>query len=152
MDILLQPVAFVKNTRTDLSDDYWGSIVSEIELDEGVPDEAFNGIEDFSHLEIIFYFDKAEKSKAVYKYHPRGNKNWPEVGIFAQRKKDRPNSIGLTIAELIKRDGNKIWVKNLDAINGTPIVDIKPVLKEFLPAGEIRQPDWSKELMKDYWV
>lgn len=151
MDIILQPQAYVKNTRTDQSDDFWGSITSEIELAEGVPADALNGIEDFSHLEIIFYFDKADKSKAVYKYHPRGNKNWPEVGIFAQRKKDRPNSIGLTIAELIKREGNKIWVKNLDAIDGTPILDIKPVMKEFLPVGEIRQPKWSGELMKDYW-
>ena len=152
MEIVLQPVAFVKNTRTDFSDDFWGSIVSEIELAEDVPTEAFDGIDEFSHLEIIFYFDKADQSKAVYKYHPRGNKNWPEVGIFAQRKKDRPNSIGLTVAELIKREGNKIWVKKLDAIDGTPVLDIKPVLKEFLPHGEIRQPQWSKELMKDYWA
>ena len=152
MNIVLQPLAFVMNSRTDQSDDFWGSIISEIELAEGVPADAFNGIEEFSHLEIIFYFDKADKAKAVYRYHPRGNKNWPEVGIFAQRKKDRPNSLGLTVAELVKRDGNKIWVKYLDAIDGTPILDIKPVLKEFLPAGEIRQPGWSSELMKDYWA
>lgn len=151
MDIILRPLAVVRNTRTDQSDDYWGSIVSEIELADEVPADAFNGIDDFSHLEIVFYFDKADKSKAVYKYHPRGNTNWPEVGIFAQRKKDRPNSIGLTIAELVKRDGNKIWVKYLDAIDGTPILDIKPVMKEFLPAAEIRQPKWSSELMKKYW-
>jgi tRNA-Thr(GGU) m(6)t(6)A37 methyltransferase TsaA len=152
MDIVLQPVAFVRNIRTDQSDDFWGSIISEIELADGVPADAFNNIEEYSHLEIIFYFDKADKSKAVYKWHPRGNKNWPEVGIFAQRKKDRPNSLGLTIAEMIKREGNKIWVKNLDAIDGTPILDIKPVFKEFLPANEIRQPEWSHELMKNYWA
>ncbi|HWR31929.1 MAG TPA: tRNA (N6-threonylcarbamoyladenosine(37)-N6)-methyltransferase TrmO [Chitinophagaceae bacterium] len=151
MDIVLRPLAFVKNTRTDQSDDFWGSIISEIELAEEVPADAFNGIEEFSHLEIIFYFDKADKSKAVYKFHPRGNKNWPEVGIFAQRKKDRPNSIGLTIARLVRRESNKIWVKHLDAINGTPILDIKPVLKEFLPVGEIKQPQWSMELMTNYW-
>jgi len=150
-NITLRPLAFVKNTRTDQSDDFWGSIVSEIELAGDISAEAFDGIDEFSHLEIIFYFDKADKSKAVYKYHPRGNKNWPEVGIFAQRKKDRPNSIGLTVAELLKREGNKIWVRNLDAINGTPILDIKPVIKEFLPQGEIRQPSWCSELMKDYW-
>lgn len=151
MNIILQPQAFVKNTRTDQSDDFWGSIISEIELAEGIPADAFEEIDTFSHLEIIFYFDKADKSKAVYKHHPRGNKNWPEVGIFAQRKKDRPNSIGLTIVELIKRDGRKIWVKNLDAIDGTPILDIKPVIKEFLPQGEIKQPSWCSELMRDYW-
>ena len=152
MDIILQPVAFVKNTRTDLSDDYWGSIISEIELTENIPADAFNGIDEFSHLEVIFYFNRADKSKVVYKFHPRGNMNWPEVGIFAQRKRDRPNSIGLTIVELIKREGNKIWVKYLDAIDGTPILDIKPVMKEFLPKNEIKQPAWSVELMKEYWA
>ena len=152
MPIVLEPVAFVKNTRTDLSDDYWGNIVSEIELVPHIPDKAFDGIGEFSHLEVIFHFDQSDKSKAVFFGHPRGNKNWPEVGIYAQRKRDRPNAIGITIAELVKREGNKIWVKNLDAIDGTPILDIKPVMKEFLPAGEIRQPKWSNELMKNYWA
>lgn len=152
MNIVLQPIAFVKNTRTGLSDDYWGSIISEIELAVGIPAKAFNGIDEFSHLEIIFHFDKSDKSKAVFFGHPRGNTNWPEVGIYAQRKKDRPNAIGITMVELVKREDNKIWVKYLDAIDGTPILDIKPVMKEFLPAGEIHQPDWSKELMKDYWA
>lgn len=149
--IILQPLAFVKNTRTEAGDDFWGSVIHEIELAEGVPAAAFDGIEEFSHLEIIFYFDKADPSKAVYKYHPRGNKNWPEVGIFAQRKRDRPNSLGLTVAELVKREGNKIWVKNLDAIDGTPVLDIKPVIKEFLPPHDTRQPAWCSELMTNYW-
>ena len=73
------------------------------------------------------------------------------MGIYAQRKRDRPNAIGITIAELVKREGNKIWVKYLDAIDGTPILDIKPVMKEFLPTKEIKQPKWSVELMKEYW-
>jgi tRNA-Thr(GGU) m(6)t(6)A37 methyltransferase TsaA len=151
MEIVLQPVAAVKNTRTDRSGDHWGNIVSEIELLPHIPAKAFDGIEEFSHLEIVFYFDKADKPKAVFFAHPRGNTNWPEVGIFAQRKSDRPNRIGITIVELVKREGNKICVKYLDAIDGTPVLDMKPVMKEFLPGGEIRQPKWSKELMKDYW-
>ncbi len=151
MSIILEPVAFVKNTRTDLSDDYWGTVISEIELLPHVPSKAFNGIEEFSHLEIVFHFDKSDRSKAVFFGHPRGNKGWPEVGIYAQRKRDRPNAIGITIAELVKREGNKIWVKYLDAIDGTPILDIKPVMKEFLPTKEIKQPKWSVELMKEYW-
>jgi tRNA-Thr(GGU) m(6)t(6)A37 methyltransferase TsaA len=152
MDIVLQPVAFVRNNRKEPTDDYWGNIISEIELADGIPSDAFNGIDEYSHVEIIFHFHLADKEHAVFKHHPRGNKNWPEVGIFAQRKRDRPNGIGLTVAEMIKREGNKIWVKYLDAIDGTPVLDIKPVLKEFLPTGEIRQPEWSHELMKNYWA
>ena len=151
MEINLQPVATVRNSRTDLSDDYWGNVISEIELVENIPADAFNGIEEFSHLEIIFYFNESDKLKIVLKGHPRGNKAWPEVGIFAQRKKDRPNSIGLTTVELLERNGNKIKVKYLDAINETPVLDIKPVMKEFLPEKGIKQPQWSVELMKEYW-
>jgi tRNA-Thr(GGU) m(6)t(6)A37 methyltransferase TsaA len=151
MEIILQQVATVKNTRRDLSDDFWGSVISQIELLPHIPPKAFNGIEEFSHLEIVFHFDKADKSKAVFFGHPRGNTNWPEVGIYAQRKRDRPNGIGITITELVKREGNKIWVRYLDAIDGTPVVDIKPVMKEFLPQGEIKQPKWSVELMQKYW-
>lgn len=134
-----------------MSDDFWGNVISEIELVQEIPADAFNGIEAFSHLEIVFHFDKADPAKIIFHGNPRGNKDWPNVGVFAQRKKDRPNSIGLTIVELIKRDSNKIWVKYLDAIDGTPVLDIKPVMKEFLPANETRQPAWSSELMKDYW-
>ena len=73
MEITLQQVATVKNSRTDLSDDYWGSIVSEIELLPHIPANAFNGIEEFSHLEIVFHLDKADKTRAVFFCHPRGN-------------------------------------------------------------------------------
>jgi len=151
MQITLQPVAFVKNTRTTPTDDFWGSVISEITLAEGVPDEAFTGIETFSHLEIIYYFDKAAKSYMVYAGHPRGNKNYPYTGIFAQRKKDRPNNIGLCTVELVAHNGRTITVKSLDAIDGTPVLDIKPVMKEFEAKGAIKQPDWVSELMKKYW-
>lgn len=87
MPIHLNPVAAVMNSRKDLSDDFWGTVISEIELNENIPAEAFNGIDEFSHLEIIFYFDKTDGSKIVFNGHPRGNKNWPDVGIFAQRKR-----------------------------------------------------------------
>ncbi len=151
-NINLEPIAFVKNSRTVPTDDFWGSVVSEIELAAAIPTEAFNNISDFSHLEIIYYFDKAVKNDIVFAGHPRGNKNYPFSGIFAQRKKDRPNSIGLCTVELLKHDGRTITVKKLDAIDGTPILDIKPVMKEFQPKGEIVQPAWVSDLMKDYWL
>lgn len=152
MTITCMPVAVVKNNRSGIEDDYWGSVLSEIELMPHIPEAAFDGIDAFSHLEIIFHFNGSDPAAAVYHGHPRGNKEWPDVGIFAQRKKDRPNGIGLTIAELVKREGNRIWVRYLDANDGTPVLDIKPVMKEFLPASEIIQPEWSSALMKMYWA
>lgn len=151
MEIKLKAVAFVKNKRMQPIDDFWGEIISEIELADDIPTEAFNAISDFSHLEIIYHFNKLDPKKMVYAGHPRDNKEYPLVGIFAQRKKDRPNGIGLCNVQLLEHSNRTIKVKHLDAIDGTPVLDIKPVFKEFLPKGEIKQPLWSGELMKNYW-
>ena len=151
MEIIIRPVAKVINSRKEIMDDNWSDIISEIELLDDIPADSFTGIEAFSHLEIIFYFDKIDASKMSFASHPRGNTKYPFTGIFAQRKKDRPNAIGLTTVELLSHNGKKLMVKNLDAINGTPIIDIKPVLKEFMPQGNIRQPEWTHHLMKKYW-
>ncbi len=151
MEIIIKPVAFVRNTRENLSDDFWGDIVSEIELAEDIPSESLTGIELFSHIEITFYFHLAD-NPVVYCRHPRGNPDWPEVGIFAQRNKDRPNRLGVTVAELIKHEPGKLIVKHLDAINGTPIIDIKPVMRQFvIRESLIKQPQWVDEMLTDYW-
>jgi tRNA (Thr-GGU) A37 N-methylase len=84
--------------------------------------------------------------------HPRGNPDWPEVGILAQRAKDRPNRIGLCTCELVAVHGASIVVRGLDAVDGTPVLDVKPYLVEFAPRTEVRQPAWSHELMRDYWT
>lgn len=151
MKIELEAIAFAKNNREEIKDDDWGNVITEIELLPHVPSMALDGIDSFSHLEIIFLFDRVKNDSIVFHGHPRGNKNWPDTGIFAQRKKDRPNRLGLTTVELIERKERSILVRNFDAINGTPILDIKPVMKEFLPAKEIRQPAWVSELMSNYW-
>jgi len=152
MKIELKPIGFVVNGQQEMIDDNWGVMISEIQLADEIINEAFEGIETFSHLEIIFYMDKVkdEKAKAQYR-HPRNNVELPKLGTYAQRNKSRPNKLGLTTVELLKRKGKSIFVKNLDAINGTPILDIKPVMEEFQPKGEIKQPDWTREIMKNYW-
>ena len=151
MEINLKPVARVKNSRTTSLDDDWGAIISEIILAEDIPDNAFQHILDFSQLEIIYYFDKVKENKTQYVRRPRGNPDYPEMGIFAQRNKDRPNQIGLSTVELIWHRGRSIGVSMLDAIDGTPVLDIKPVYKEFRPSVEIRQPVWVADLMKKYF-
>jgi len=140
MKIELKPIAYVKNSRTEIEDDNWEQIISEIKLADHI-------------LYIIFYMDKVldEKAKAQSR-HPRNNKELPQLGTYAQRNKNRPNKLGLTTVELIERKDRIIKVKYLDAINCTPILDIKPVMKEFQPRTEINQPDWTKEIMKNYWT
>jgi tRNA-Thr(GGU) m(6)t(6)A37 methyltransferase TsaA len=150
--ITLSPIGVVKSSRRVVEDDHWGEIASEIKLDSSFTEEALYQIEEFSHAEIIYYFHLVEDGKIeTSARHPRNNKDWPKVGIFAQRGKNRPNRLGATIVKIIKREGTRLFVQGLDAIDGTPVLDIKPVMKEFLPREDIRQPGWSTELMKNYW-
>lgn len=151
MEIRLQSIATTRNLRKEVTDDEWGNVLTEITLEDHIPTEAFEGIMAFSHLEIIFYFDKVDDSKVVFSGRPRGNPEYPVMGIFSQRKKDRPNKIGLCTVALLAHGGRSITVKGLDAIDGTPILDIKPVFKEFQPKDEIIQPEWVSDLMKNYW-
>ncbi|MCK9422359.1 MAG: SAM-dependent methyltransferase [Bacteroidales bacterium] len=151
MEIKLRPIGTVKNSRKEPIDDFWEEVISEIELSDDIPTEALNCISDFSHLEIVYYFDKVKANEIVFSGRPRGNPDYPLVGIFGQRKKDRPNRIGICTVELIAHTERKIKVKYLDAIDGTMVLDIKPVFKEFLPNREIVQPLWVSEMMKNYW-
>jgi tRNA-Thr(GGU) m(6)t(6)A37 methyltransferase TsaA len=152
MNIDIKPIGFVKAARTLAEDDFWGGEDACISLTEAFAPEALQGLASFSHAEVLFLFHQVPNSKIVVgARHPRNNVEWPAVGIFAQRGKNRPNRIGSTICRIVRVEGTTLFVSELDAINGTPVLDIKPVLEEFLPRQEIRQPGWSHELMRDYW-
>jgi tRNA-Thr(GGU) m(6)t(6)A37 methyltransferase TsaA len=152
MKFEVEPIGTVEGSRSDLEDDYWGGEESCIHLSERIQPEALQGIDSFSHIEVLFLFDRVDPSKIVLgARHPRNNMDWPEVGIFAQRAKNRPNRIGSTICRVLRTDGARLYVSELDAVAGTPVLDLKPVMTEFLPRGETRQPDWSRELMRRYW-
>lgn len=152
--IALDPIGRVHSPRIEAKDDFWGNVISVIELDSTrFTPESVLGLTDFSHILVILHLDRVPKSSVVSSAnHPRGNPNWPRVGIFAQRKKDRPNKLGVSICELLQVDGLKLRVKALDAIEGTPVLDIKPYVREFEPdPAQVRQPQWMTELMRDYF-
>jgi len=153
MDIALQPIGFVTQGRASPVDDHWDAQTSLIALDPAVlHPEATMGLETFSHVEIIFWFHHPAAEKAdLAARHPRGNPDWPRVGILAQRAKNRPNRLGLTTCRLLAVNGPELKVAGLDAIAGTPILDIKPYMSDFAPRGDMREPDWARELMRDYW-
>ena len=151
--IVMRPIGHVRGGRSEPIDDAWDLVTAQIDLDPSQfkPDAAA-ALDSFSHVEVIFHFDKAPAGNVnTGARHPRGNTDWPLVGIFAQRGKDRPNRIGVTVCRLLSVDGLTLNVRGLDAIDGTPVLDIKPVMKGFLPRGEIREPVWATELMKAYW-
>jgi tRNA (Thr-GGU) A37 N-methylase len=116
--------------------------------------ESLTGLADFSHIEVLFHRHGVEEREiASGLRHPRGNANWPQIGIFAQRAKVRPNRIAATICRLLSVDELTLTVQGLDALDGSPVLDIKPVFAEFVPDhASIRQPEWSHALMKEYFA
>jgi tRNA-Thr(GGU) m(6)t(6)A37 methyltransferase TsaA len=152
MHFEVQPIGVVRSPRQDLSDDFWGKIDAQIVLADHLPDEAFAGLDGFSHVEVIFLMDRVDPAKVeTGARHPRERMDWPLVGIFAQRGKARPNRIGLTRGTIQSVEGRVLKVRGLDAIDGTPVLDIKPWMSEFAPIGATRQPAWASELMADYY-
>ncbi len=151
--ITLNPIGFVRSTRKKVEDDNWDSEQSYVELDSlQFSSEALAGLSDFSHVEILFHMDKVDPSKVeMAARHPRNNKDWPSVGIFAQRGKNRPNQIGATVCRVLKVEGVALYLEGLDAVNGSPVLDIKPWVAEFAPRGSVFQPKWISELMLKYW-
>jgi tRNA (adenine37-N6)-methyltransferase len=150
--ISLEPIGVVVGGRTAAVDDDWGKVESVIRLDRSRfgPDAVF-GLDAFSHLCVVFQFHLVRESEVVTgARHPRGNPDWPEVGMFAQRAKMRPNRLGVSNCALVSLDGMDLQVRGLDAIDGSPVLDIKPFMREFEPA-QTRQPTWATELMKDYY-
>ena len=149
--ITMQPIGHVRGGRGEPIDDAWDAVEATIALDGSLlgPDAAL-GLDAFSHVEVVFHFDRAREINTGTR-HPRGRADWPKVGILAQRGKDRPNRIGVTVCRILSVDGLSLRVRGLDAIDGTPVLDIKPVMKGFLPRGDMREPDWAVELMRDYW-
>jgi len=151
--LAVRPIGRVVGGRDEAVDDGWGDVTATIELDPDVVEgSATDGLADFSHIEVVFCFDRVD-GEAVCRgsRHPRGRTDWPSVGILAQRARDRPNRIGTTVCRVTGVGPHRIDVVGLDAVDGTPVLDVKPYLAEFGPRGDMRQPAWATELMSGYW-
>ena len=153
MQFTMQSIGRVSGGRSDPIDDDWGQSRAVIELDaDRFDDTALAGLDTFSHAEIVFVFDQVRDDEIVSgARHPRGREDWPKIGIYAQRGKNRPNRIGVTVCRVVSVSGRRLEVQGLDAIDGTPVLDIKPVMSGFGPRGEVREPDWAREIMAGYW-
>jgi tRNA-Thr(GGU) m(6)t(6)A37 methyltransferase TsaA len=150
---MMVPVGRVVGGREDVRDDDWAAERAAIELDASrFGPDALAGLTEFSHLEVVYVFDRVDpQGDETGSRHPRGNQDWPRVGIFAQRAKDRPNRIGVSRCRLLGVDGLRVEVAGLDAVDGTPVLDIKPYMNEFAPQEPTSQPSWATELMAGYW-
>lgn len=149
----MRPIGVVRGGRAEAVDDDWGPVTARIEFDPAQLEPAATAALDaFSHLDVVFVFDRVDPA-AVQRgaRRPRGRADWPEVGILAQRAKARPNRIGVTTCELVAVDGLTLEVRGLDAVDGTPVLDVKPHMTGFGPRGPVREPAWAVELMDGYW-
>lgn len=144
-------IGVVYNEVKEPTDEGWGHVVSEIVLDETFSD-GLEGIEQFSHLLILFWMHRAAEAEPLrMRRRPQGRADMPEVGLFAQRARHRPNPIGVTAVRLLRRDKNRLVVEGLDAINGTPVLDVKPYVPAFDAVEAARVPQWVTRLMERYF-
>ena len=134
--------------QTDLN---WGKVESKIVVDPELS-EGLTGLSDFSHIIVVYYLNEAKfiKEKHLIR-RPQGREDMPMVGILSQRAKDRPNQIGITSVELVSVKDNVITVRGLDAIDGTPVLDIKPYYPIYDSKNEAKVPNWVNVLMKEYF-
>ena len=147
----IRPVGIVESPVHELVDENWGAVVSRIRLR---PEYfgSLTGLQDFSHVLVITYLHRAKYIPSKHLQHrPRGLQSMPKVGIFSQRVKDRPNPIGVTAVAVVGLGDDHIDVRGLDAVDATPVIDIKPYLPHFDRIETPRFPEWAAELMKDYF-
>jgi tRNA-Thr(GGU) m(6)t(6)A37 methyltransferase TsaA len=149
MDLI--PIGTIESPQGEAVDEGWGDVVSAIRLQSGLG-VGMQGLDEFSHAVVVFYMHEARfdwQNDLVRR--PRGMEDMPEIGIFAQRARSRPNSIGVTAVEIVSVEGDCVFVKGLDAINGTPVLDLKPYFPAFDYVDHARIPDWVSSLMEGYF-
>jgi len=145
--IVLKPIARVKNNVKETGIRDWSKVVSELVFEPGF-EEAIDGLEDFSHIIVLFWMHLfAGQEQTPLKTHPQMRTDLPFVGVFATRSPVRPNPIGIAVAKLVERKGNVLKVTVLDAIDGTPVIDIKPYFPG-APDTEVKVPDWVNKLQR----
>ena len=149
--ITLKVIGKVRNSIHKKNREGWESVISEVIIDPKY-EEGLEGIEDYSHLLILFWLSRMSPRDRgrgrLMKIHPKSRLDLPLVGVFSTRTQYRPNPIGLTLVQLLKRRKNILEVQGLDAINGTPVLDIKPISPRTEFPRRTRVPKWYYRL----WV
>jgi tRNA-Thr(GGU) m(6)t(6)A37 methyltransferase TsaA len=150
-EISLEPIGFVSSPAIEQTDENWGKINSRINLKPEYIG-ALCGLGDFSHAIIVTYLHQARYQKEIHlQRRPRGLESMPKVGIFSQRAKDRPNPIGVTAVKILEVGDDYIQVQGLDAVNGTPVLDIKPYYPQYDKIDSPKVPEWVNKLMEKYF-
>ncbi|MFC1953653.1 tRNA (N6-threonylcarbamoyladenosine(37)-N6)-methyltransferase TrmO [Chloroflexota bacterium] len=145
--LAVKAIGIVRNELKEAGTDNYdkGEVVSEIVLDSNLT-EALDGIEEYSHIIVLWWMHLIKPSEVKLKTHPMGRKELPLKGLFALRTPNRPNPIGKTTVRLLHRKGNRLIVKGLEALDGSPVIDIKPYICEYDSADNAKVPQWIDSL------
>ncbi len=145
-EIVVRPIGRVRNEVKEQRRGGWEEVASEIVIEESLT-ECLDGLEQFSHIIVIYWMHRvAPVKQPVTKIHPRGRADLPLVGIFSTRTPYRPNPLGVATARLVERKGNVLKVVGLDALDGTPVIDIKPYMPHYDSPPNATEADWVKKL------
>jgi len=147
----LNPIGVVRSPVREQVDEGWGAVTSEVRVERAYA-PGLAELERFSHALILYLLHEAtfDPARDLVR-RPRGRDDMPEAGIFAQRAKHRPNPIGVTAVRVLGRDGAVLRVRGLDAIDGTPVLDIKPYVPAFDRVDDATVPEWMERLMRGYF-
>ena len=149
--LTVTPIGTVRNEVKTPILQGWGKVVSDLVFDERYT-EGLDGMEGYSHVVVLFWLDQAGPPKSL-KGHVQGRDDLPVAGLFARRGPSRPNPIGISAVRLLHRETNILRVQGLDAMDGTPVLDIKPYTPAFDQVENARVPDWCKQVyqVEDYF-
>ena len=139
-EFTLKAIGTVRSEIKEPSHQKQPELVSEIIIDKSLTG-ALDDIEEFSHIIVLWWIHKTRRP-APMKVHPRGNPENKLMGVFATRSPDRPNPIGKSTVRLLGRRGNILKVQGLDAIDGTPVLDIKPYIPGYDSVDNATAPPW----------
>lgn len=142
-EMTLRRIATVRNGFTEPPSprSAWRTVVSEIIVDDALS-LALDGIEEFSHVIILWWMHRLADTEMPLRVHPNRNPEKPLRGIFAVRTPNRPNPVGLAVVRLLSRHQNTLRVEGLDALDGTPVIDIKPYIVAIDAVTDARNPAW----------
>ena len=147
-----EPIGYVRNDRTAMSAGHWANVESRIDIDL-LYVKGLAGLSEFSHVVVVFHLDQIPPFDPVKQIarNPRGLEDIAPVGVFAQRTKYRPNPLGVTAVELVAVDEKGLTLRGLDALDGTPVLDIKPYIPAFVRKDDVRLPPWVDRMMDGYF-
>ena len=148
----VHPIGTVKCAVNEMSQGNWATVPSEIHLSpEYAP--GLQGLEGFSHVLVVFFLDRAQgfDPKQQLLRRPRGIEDLQALVVFAQRTKFRPNPIGVTAVKLLGIEGNVVRVRGLDALDGTPVLDLKPYMPPFDRMEDVSMPPWVGRFIAGYF-